>query len=153
MAKSTGRESDPLISFAFALEVQGAVKGYFTEVSGVGSENEVIEHKVTGEKGKEWIQKIPGRLKWTDITLKRGITNTLDIWDWRKLVEQGKMKDARKDGSIVMFDRDYTPAARWNFTRGWPSKVSGPSFKSDSNEFAVEELTIAHEGIERVKEG
>jgi len=149
MADSSGRGTDPLLAFTFALEVQGAISGYFSEVSGVSSENEVIEHKVVNSKGQETVQKIPGRLKWTDITMKRGITANMEIWNWRAMVEQGKMGDARKNGSIILYDRDYTEVARWNFTNGWPSKVSGPTFKSDSNEFAVEELTIVHEGIVR----
>ena len=41
--------------------------------------------------------------------------------------------------------------ARWNFESGWPVKVSGPSVKADSNEIGIEELSIAHEGLWRVK--
>jgi phage tail-like protein len=140
---------DPLLGFNFGLEVQGEVSGYFTEISGVGSEHEIIEHKVVDQQGHEIIQKIPGRLKWGDVTLKRGVTSSMDIWKWRAKVEQGKMGDARKNGSIVMLAREYRAVARWNFTNGWPSKVSGPTFKADSNEFGIEELVIVHEGIAR----
>jgi phage tail-like protein len=140
---------DPLLGFNFGLEFQGSISGYFTEISGVGSENEVIDHKVVDSKGHETIRKIPGRLKWGDITLKRGISSAMDIWEWRRQVEEGKMSDARKNGSIVMLDREYTAVARWNFTNGWPAKVSGPTLKSDSNEYGIEELVIVHEGIVR----
>lgn len=151
MAKSSGRESDPLAGFQFALETQGMITGYFSEVSGIGSENEVIDHKVVSEDGHEYNQKIPGRLKWTDVTLKRGITDNLQIWEWRDLVVQGKMKDARKNCSIKMYDRDYKLAARWDFTNAWPSKVTGPATKSDSNEIGVEEVVLVHEGLKRLK--
>ncbi len=150
MAKASGRESDPLISFQFAIEVGGMVTGYFTECSGIGSEHEVIEHKVV-QDGREIVQKIPGRLKWNDVTLKRGITDNLEIWEWRALVEQGKMKEARKNCSIIMFDRNHEPAARWDFINAWPSKVSGPEVKADSNDYGIEELVIVHEGMQRVK--
>ncbi len=145
----TGRE-DPLVGFHFALEVQDQIKGYFTEVSGIGSEHEVIEHKVT-QAGKEVVIKVPGRLKWGDITLKRGLTASMDLWNWRKLVEDGKIKEARKNGSIVMYDSELKEVARWNFNNAWPTKLSGPSPKADSNEFGVEEMTITHEYITRVK--
>ncbi len=151
MAKSSGRESDPLVGFQFALETQGMVTGYFSEVGGVGSENEIIEHKVVDEQGHEYVQKIPGRLKWGDVTLKRGISDNLQIWEWRKLVEEGKMKDARKNCSIKMYDRDYKLAARWDFIAAWPSKVTGPTVKSDSNEYGIEEVVLVHEGLKRVK--
>jgi phage tail-like protein len=142
---------DPLVGFHYGIEVQGVVNGYFTECSGIGSENELIEHKVVDEKGRESIQKIPGRLKWQDITLKRGITSNMDIWDWRDQIVEGKVDDARKNGSIVMFDQAGDEVARWNFENAWPLKVSGPSMKSDSNEFGIEELVITHEGLYREK--
>ena len=66
-------------------------------------------------------------------------------------IEDGKITDARKNGSIIMLDRELKEAARWNFTNAWPSKVSGPAPKADGNEIAIEELTIVHEFIERVK--
>ncbi len=130
--------------------MQGKVTGYFSEVSGLGSEQEVIEHKVVNEKGVEVVMKIPGRLKWENIVLKRGITSDMQIWDWRKLVEDGHVGDARSDGSVTMYDQALTAVARWEFKRAWPVKVTGPSVKSDSNEIGVEELTLAHEYISRV---
>jgi phage tail-like protein len=142
---------DPLVGFHYGIEVQGVVNGYFTECSGIGSEHELIEHKIVDDKGRESIQKIPGRLKWQDITLKRGITSNMDIWDWRDQIVQGKVEDARKNGSIVMFDQSGDEVARWNFENAWPLKVSGPSMKADSNEFGIEELVITHEGLYREK--
>jgi len=141
---------NPLVGFHFSLDMQGKVNGYFTECSGLGSETEIVEHKVVKD-GVEITMKIPGRLKWENIVLKRGITSNMDIWNWRKQVEQGDVAGARADGSIVMYDQTLTEVARWNFVRGWPVKVTGPSLKSDGNEVGVEELTIAHEYIERVQ--
>lgn len=141
--------SNPLVSFHYAIDISGVVKGYFTECSGIGSENEVIEHKIVDENGHELVQKIPGRLKWENITLKRGITSSMDIWNWREQVVQGKVDEARKNGTITMFDQSLKPVAKWDFERAWPVKVSGPTVKSDSNEFGIEELVITHEGLTR----
>lgn len=144
-------DGDPLVAFNFAIEIQGVLTGFFTEVSGLGSETEIIEHKIVGEKGLEIVRKIPGRLKWGDITCKRGITKNMDMWNWRKQVEDGHVDQARRDGSVIMYDQEGSEVARWNFERGWPSKISGPSVKSDGNEVGIEELTIVHEYIRRVK--
>jgi len=142
---------DPMIGAHFELSV-GAIKGYFTEVSGLGSESEIVEHKIIAKGAKESIvRKIPGRLKWGDITVKRGITTNLDMYDWRKQVEQGKVDAARLDGTIIMYDQNLTPVAEWNFFKGWPSKISGPSLQCDGNAVGIEELTIVHEGIKRTK--
>lgn len=145
------RDTDPLVGFHFQLDLGGKVAGFFTEIGGVGSETEVIDHKVVTPSVQEVIQKIPGRLKWGDITLKRGITQQMDMWDWRKKVEDGDISGARQNGSIIMLDESLKPIAQWDFVNAWPSKINGPQFQSDSNAFGVEELTIVHEGIKRVK--
>jgi len=145
----SGLTDDPLLGFTYLLDVSGKIQGFFTECTGLGSENEVIEHKVVDEKGHEAIRKIPGRLKWGDITLKRGITASLDMWTWRDEIVQGKVKDARANCTITMLDRKYEAVAKWNVSMAWPSKLAGPSLKSDSNEFGVEEIVIVHEGIHR----
>ncbi len=141
--------ADPLLGFNFQLKIEGKLAGYFTECSGIGSEHEIIEHKVVDENGHEIIRKIPGRLKWGDISLKRGITTDLEIWNWRDQVVKGDIAGARAPITITMMTRDYAPAAIWHFVNAWPSKVTGPNLKSDGNEFGVEELTIVHEGMYR----
>jgi phage tail-like protein len=146
------RAEDPLVSFSFAIEVQGVIEGFFSEVSGLGSETEVAEHKVVTKNGKtEVVRKIPGRNKWGDITLKRGITSIMDVWAWRKKVEDGDIQGARKNGSIMMMNQSGDIVAQWDFVNAWPSKVTGPSIQADSNALGVEEMTLVHEGITRVQ--
>jgi len=140
---------DPLVGFHFAVDLGGVITGYFTECSGLGSENEVITQNATSENGQEVVFQVPGRLKWENIVLKRGITSSMDFWDWRKKVEEGDWESARKGGSIIMYDSKLVAQARWNFERAWPSKISGPQPKADSNEIGLEEITITHEYIER----
>ena len=142
--------TDPLASFHYGIEIKGVINGFFTECTGLGSEHEVIKHKVIDEKGHETLMKVPGRMKWENVVLKRGITQNMDIWDWRKKVEDGNVKDARMNGSVIMFDSTLKEVARWNFENAWPVKVTGPKVKSDDNEIGVEELTIVHEGMWRV---
>jgi len=64
MAKASGRESDPLAGFQFAIEVGGMVTGYFTEVSGVGSEHEVIvhdmhQHEIASRAAQHGVRSVP----------------------------------------------------------------------------------------------
>ncbi len=143
-------QQDPLVSAWFSLEFQGAVTGAFRECTGLGSENEVVEYKASGPKGDFVIKKVPGRLKWNNITLKRGMTDSMDMWKWRKMVEQGKVSQARKNGSITMYSTDGKAIAKWNFVNAWPSRITGPEANAGANEVAIEELEITHEGYERV---
>jgi phage tail-like protein len=142
---------DPLVSAFFTIDFGGTVAGAFRECTGLGSENEVVEYKASGDKGKYVMKKIPGRMKWNNITLKRGITGNMDMWKWREKVEKGKVAEARLNGSVVMHDQDGTAIARWNFINAWPSKLTGPAANATNNEVGVEELEITHEQYERVQ--
>lgn len=144
-------EKDPLVSAWFGVEFQGQVAGAFRECTGLGSENDVVDYKASGPKGEFVMKKVPGRMKWNDITLKRGITDTMDMWKWRQKVEEGKVEEARKNGSIIMFNQQSQEIARWDFVNAWPSKITGPTANAGTNDVAIEELAITHEGYKRVK--
>lgn len=140
------REVDPLIGFQFAIEIND-MTGYFTEVSGIGSDNAVATHKVVNPDGREVTLQVPGRADGDEFTLKRGLTTNVEFWEWREQVILGNVAEARIDGSIIMFNREYEEVRRWSFVNGWPSKISGPEIAADSNDFTIEELTIVHEGL------
>lgn len=142
-------QQDPLISAWFSVEFQGQVVGAFRECSGMGSESEVVEYKASSEKGQYIIKKVPGNMIWNNITLKRGITDSMDMWKWRSLVEQGKIDEARVNGAITMHNAQGTAIARWEFINAWPFSLKGPEANAGNNEIAIEELEITHEGYKR----
>jgi len=141
---------DPLANYTFHLEIQGITEAVFREGAGFESETEVIESREAGKGGVTVIKKLPGALKWSNITLRRGMTDSLDLWKWRKKVIDGQIEAARMDGSIVVYDPTLQEVARYNFRRGWPCKWKGGDLNATANEVVVEELEIAHEGLERV---
>jgi phage tail-like protein len=67
------------------------------------------------------------------------------------MIEEGQVEKARANGSIVMVNQEGKEVARWSFMRAWPSKISGPSFNSSTNEVGVEELELVHEKLTRDK--
>ena len=127
----------------------GDLQAAFVEVSGIGSESEVLDFR-DGGQSEQKVLKIPGRLKWQDITLKRGLTSDLELWKWRKMVEDGG-EGFRKNGSLTLLNRNRQSVAQWDFKNAWPSKISGPQRKADGNDVSTEEITIVHEFIERVR--
>jgi phage tail-like protein len=140
---------DLLTTFSFHVEFDGVDVGAYKEASGVESETEVIEYKEATKEGKMLIRKVPGAMKWSDITLKKRIDNSTDLWEWRKEVEQGDIDAARRNGSIVLYDSTHSEVARWNFEAGWPSKWKGADLNAGEDQIAVEEITITHEGLTR----
>jgi phage tail-like protein len=133
------------------LEIDGITEGVFKDVSGLDSETEVIEHRVTGKGGNLIITKIPGILKWPNIVMKRGITDDRRLHDWRSKIEDGQVETNRKNGTITLYAPDGTAVAKYSFKRAWPCKFKGPALDSSKNELAIESLELAHEGMERIQ--
>jgi phage tail-like protein len=140
----TGSRNDPFSAFNFLVEIEGVTVAGFSECSGLTAETDVIEYRTGGEDIT--VRKLPGLKKFTNIALKRGFTNSKELWDWRKLVMDGQTQ--RQSGSIVLLNEAREPALRYNFREGWPSKWEGPTFNAKNNEVAIETLEIAHEGLE-----
>jgi len=141
---------DPIVSANFSLEVGGMVTGFFTAVSGLSDTQDVVEVKVMAEGNREVVRKIPGRYEGGQITLKRPITTNMDIWTWRKMVEDGNVSGARTNGSILMYDQEGTVVAQWDFEQGWPQKVETDTVDTGSSSLVQESLTIVYETMLRV---
>lgn len=126
--KGNGDRKDPLTTFLFGLRIEagigdlGAGTAFFKSVSGLSSETEVIDFQEGGVNGT--VRKIPGRLKYTNIILKRGITADKSVATWRKLVEDGLFEQARKNGTITLVDKSNKEIARWAIINAWPAKIS-----------------------------
>jgi phage tail-like protein len=141
---ATAARIDPYSSFLFRVEVDGITQAHFRECSGLGSSVEVIENP---EGGKAQVSKLPGRVKYSNIVLKWGLTDSVELYEWHRSALQGSV--VRKNGSIVQLDSHGDEKARWNFSDGWPTKWDGPSFNAAGSDLSVETLEIAHEGVER----
>lgn len=142
----TGARVDPYRNFNFLVEIDGIAQAQFSECSGLDSTVESIDYREGGENTT--VRKLPGKTTFSDITLKWGVTDSTELWDWHYQAVQGNLQ--RKTGSIVLFDlANSTEVARWNFVNGWPTKWEGPSMNATGSEVAIETLTIAHEGIGR----
>jgi phage tail-like protein len=140
---------DPFRNFNFLVEIDGLyiVQAIFTECSGLGSTTEIIETREGG--ANTTVRKLPGKTSYSDITLKWGLTNSLDLWNWRQQIIDGNV--VRKNGSIVVHDlANRTAVARWNFFDAWPTRWEGPTFNATGNDIAIDTLVLAHERLLRV---
>ena len=137
---------DPYRNCNFLVEIDGITQAGFTDCSGLGSTTDPVEYREGGDNTTP--RKLPGQTKYTNISLKWGLTDSRELYDWYRKVVTGKPE--RRNGSIVVLDIDgLTEVVRWNFFNAWPSKMEGPSFSAKGNEVAIETLELAHEGIER----
>ena len=141
---------DPYPGYAFEVQITGvsddggAVKGSFSEASGFEVEVTPIDYRNGSEDIR--VRKLPGLKKFSNITLKRGVTAHLDFWNWIRNAMKGQIQ--RADGSILLLNENRQEVMRWNFTRGWPCKYTGPGLNAGNNEIAIETLEICHESLD-----
>jgi phage tail-like protein len=138
---------DPFGNYNFKVEIDGITRAAFHEVNGFDSTVDVIEHREGGENTT--LRKLPGMTKYSNIVLKWGITDDMTLYGWHRDAVNG-LPNFRKNGSIVLLDRQRNEVARWDFVRAWPTKYNGPDFNAEGTDVAVEQLELAHEGVVRV---
>ena len=141
----TGQRVDPHGNFNFLVEIDGITRAAFHEVSGFDSTIDVIEHREGGENTTP--RKLPGMTKHSNIVLKWGLADDADLYNWHRDAVNGRVQ--RRNGSIVLLDRQGQERMRWNFVNAWPAKWDGPDFNAEGNDVAIETLELAHEGITR----
>jgi phage tail-like protein len=140
---ATGTRVDPYRGFNFLVEIDGITQAGFQEVSGLDASTDPVDYREGTDPNH--VRKLTGLNKYSPITLKRGITDSDELWKWRQTVIDGKAE--RKNGSIVLRDETGAEKIRWNFANGWPTKWTGPAFNSTSTAVALETLEIAHEEV------
>jgi phage tail-like protein len=135
---------DPYKGFRFRVEIAGIQQAGFSECSSVGSHIEVIEYREGGDPAS--VHKLPGKISYPDLTLKRGITDSHDLYDLHLKAVRGQIE--RVSGSVIQLDDTGNEKVRWNFFKAWLSKWDGPAFNAKGNEVSIETLTLTCERIE-----
>jgi len=128
-------------------------QGAFQECSGLEIEMDIQEYQ-EGGRNNGTVRRV-GRAKYQPIVLKRGMFYAKDgearanveLWHWMQRIVNGERPVARYDGVISVMSADGTVRASWMFDRGLPAKIRGPELNGKSGELAIEELSIAHEGL------
>jgi phage tail-like protein len=140
--------ADAIGNHAWQVEVGGRTIAQFKEASGLGTEVSVIEQIENKPGGIPVTLKLPGIAKWSDITLKRGISDDPGWWKWIKEVQDGKIDGARAEASIVLYSYERGEKMRFNLIACWPSKVTLSALQAGGTEIAMEEVTLVHQGLE-----
>ena len=145
-AASPGNLVDPYRAYNFKLLINNVTEGHFTEVGGLGVKVETISYREAGNNSV--VRAIPGRVTYTPVTLRFGLTSSVDLWEWLMTAVEGKV--SRRNVSIVMLDSSgAAEALRWNLVNAWPQEWYGSPLDAMSRELAVETLVLAHDGIQR----
>jgi phage tail-like protein len=148
--KASNQRRDPFTNHRFIVEIGGITQASFCEVIIPDSISEIIEQR-EGTDSEHNVRKQSGLTTFGNLILKWGLTSSMELYNWRKTVEQGKISIARRNLSVVLIDEEGNEAARWNFINAWPNRYKGPDLNAKGNEIAIETMEIAFESMQRVK--
>jgi phage tail-like protein len=141
---ATGERIDPYRGFNFRVEIDGLDAGSFSECSGLSTDGDSVDYR-EGTDIPLTVRKLIGLRKYSNITLKRGYTQSSTLWDWYGNIVNGVAD--RRNGTVILMDEERTEVMRWNFENAWPNKIEAPSFNASGNEVAIETIELIHEGL------
>ena len=130
----------PLTKYHFSVDWGGTRIG-FTEVSGLEWEIQPIEYRDGNDPGYA-MQKLPGMLKYSNVTLKRGtFESDNDYYNWMNTIKLNSID--KREITISLLNEKLEPLFVWVLIDAWPTKLQVTDFKSDGNEICVETLELA----------
>jgi phage tail-like protein len=133
---------DPVAELRFKVEVQGISIGRFSECTGISVEVEMKDYNEGGSN--DFVHKLPTRIKYPNIVLKRGVTHedALLKWFW-----ESRQSVQRKEMTIALLGPGTATVRTWAFLNAYPVKWTGPNLKAGSNSVATETLEVVHNGL------
>jgi phage tail-like protein len=143
--------NDPLRNFRYRLEIDGIVQAGFSEVAIGDASNDPIEYREGNEITT--VRKLKGLNKYGNITLKWGLTDSIELSNWHRMVVDDATPLAAARKTVVIRIQDDTGAdkAAYEITRAWPTKYNPTDLNGKGNEVAIESLELANEGIRRIQ--
>jgi phage tail-like protein len=135
----------PYLSNRFQVEVDGVVEAGFSECTGLVVETEVEERREGGLN--RYVHRLPRGSKYVNLVLKRGLTNSEQLWKWHQEVVGGHL--TFRAISVVLADSTGEERWRWNLADAYPAKWVGPELKADGSLVAIETLELVHHGISK----
>jgi phage tail-like protein len=139
--------NDPYRNFRFRVEIEGINVAAFAEATIPDSTTDPVDYREGTDQPHQ--RKLSGLTKYGNITLKKGITDSMDLYNWKKQVEDTGALGARKSISLILIDEAGNDKARWEILEAWPTKYSPSGFSAKANEVLIETLEIVHEGVTR----
>jgi phage tail-like protein len=140
---------DPYKNFRFRVEIQGIAVASFAEASIPDSTTDPVDYREGLDS--PYSRKLSGPTKYGNLTLKKGLTDSMDMYNWRKQVEDSGAINARKSISLVLVDEEGKDKSRWNIFEAWPTKYSSSGFDAKGNAVVIDTFELALEKITRTK--
>ena len=135
----------PYRNFNFVVEIDEIAAAAFSEVVLPEASVEVVEYREGGDKVSS-ARKLPGRVRYGNVVLRRGVADDLELYEWWRAVADGRLE--RRAVRIVLLDAERAPVRSWNVARAWPARYATSALAATGNEIVIETLELANEGVE-----
>ena len=141
----------PYVQFNFLVDLgtgntDGPDAG-FQEISGIGMEVTVVEYRNGNEKENS-VRKITGLNKCTDVTLKRGMIGSLNLYNWLSQIRNGD-QSAYRNVVIQLQNEDHSAVVQeWKLMRARIIKHTSGPLNAKGADVAMEEMVLAYERLE-----
>lgn len=139
------QRDNPYPNFNFAVDIGGGDEIAFAAVEIPAAEIETIEYREGADRTNA-ARKLPGRVRYGNVVLRRGIDGRLALWQWFKEVRDGN--PSRRDVTITLLDEARNPVLQWRLRNAWPAKIDPSDLDGKGNEVVVETLELAVESID-----
>lgn len=140
----------PIAASRFGISIDGVQIASFTELQGITTKVDVIEHRESTEAGVR-IVKIPGATAPEgEVKFKMSMGSNLEMNSWLEAAQAGMMEQARKSCSLVMYDAENKPVARFYLENAWPSRCMLSPMRAGGTDVLQQEWSIVYETIQRV---
>ena len=147
MPDNDSRGKDDHLGLRFWVQIDNVEVAGFRECSGLTIETEVYEYAEGGQN--TYTHKLPVRTKYGNITLRRGLDATRDLYSWFVASIDG-VPNKRKNVSIMIYGPlGGAPVEKWDLIEAYPVKWVGPELKTEAAALAIETLEFAHHGLVR----
>ena len=148
MADNNGKEQGspwPVPKFHFKVTLGSIGEIPFQEVSGLDNEHDIIEYRA-GNSVEFSTVKMPGLRKSSDVTLKKGMfKGDTALFDYFMKVTMNTI--IRETVTIQLLDENHKIMFTWTLKNAFPLKVTSTDLNAQNSEAAIEEMTLAHEGL------
>jgi phage tail-like protein len=144
----SAQRTDPYKNYNFLVEIDNVKSAGFSICVLPESSVDVIEYR-EGSDDVTAVRKLPGRVKYSNLVLKRGLTNSQDLWAWYKNVVTG-VPD-RRQVTVTLLDEARASVMSWSFYNAWPTKYEVSPLQGKGNDVVIESLEIAHERMDLIE--
>lgn len=141
--------TDPYRNYRFRVEIDGITQAGFTDATIPDSTTTPTDYREGDEAPHN--RKLSGLTSYGNVSLKWGLTDSMDLYQWRQDVIDTGALDHRKNLQLILMDEAGNDKTRWSVINAWPTKYDAGDFSAKGNDVIIENLDLVCEEVIKLK--